>query len=278
MIKKQNGFTLIELLVVVAIIAVLMSMMLPALGNAKSYAVQAACSSNLKQSGTALMMYTGENQEVFPYDLLAWNDPRTSNLTNCYWQQLLLPYLGKNSQATVCSKYNLREVVSYLRGRPASQGGPVDITIDNMSLYNNYYWYCSGPFPMFGYNHLGLGCGGYAGYFGCVKMCLNGKYFVRTTVSSISNPSQMVAMIDNAFSYATPLWRSLADVDWQMLYFWPEEIRHRDQANISFVDGHIQSEKISANSKYLGVNSKQYWCENGEIRYTDRSKRSTGIE
>lgn len=276
--SKSRGFTLIELLVVVAIIAVLVSILLPALGSAKSYAIQAVCSNNLNQSGKALTMYTQENKEMFPYDLLAWNDPRTSNMTNCYWQQLLLPYLGKNPKATVCAKFSLSEAVNYLRNRPLSQGGPVDVTEKDMDQYNYYYWFSSGPFPMFGYNHLGLGCGGYGGYFGCVKMSLNGKYMVRTTVSSISNPAQMVSMMDNAYSYAIPLSRALSDLDWQMNYFWPEDVRHRDQVDIAFVDGHAQPEKVSINSKYMGINSNLYWYENGVIKYFDRSTNSTGIE
>lgn len=65
--RRAEGFTLIELLVVVAIIALLISILLPSLGRAREQAKATACTSNLHQLAVAATYYIDENDSRIPY-------------------------------------------------------------------------------------------------------------------------------------------------------------------------------------------------------------------
>jgi len=96
MSNKRKGFTLIELLVVISIIALLVGILLPALGAARRSAQSMQCLSNLRQIGLGVWAYSFDNQDLFPPSFSGTSD----------WGVLINAYLAQSGKDTYLKQGN----------------------------------------------------------------------------------------------------------------------------------------------------------------------------
>jgi len=153
--RRRPGFTLIELLVVVAIIAVLIGLLLPAVQKVREAAAITQCKNNLKQMGLAVHMHN-QSYGVFPSGGLVWTANRTFNGTSPAdyqtqawgWAYQILPYIeqeniwsfGGNNSAfdiPVRGSYPIRTLSCPSRRAP-TQARPVNNPNAPISFLGDY--------------------------------------------------------------------------------------------------------------------------------------------
>ena len=247
--KNSAGFTLIELLVVIAIIAILASMLLPALAKAKARAQQAVCLSNTKQWGLAQTMYVDEADQKFPYP--RYQDPVPSNeQDNPDWLAIYSYHF--NAKPPVGDDVWFNALPSFISAKPMWQLAVSAISATSFTDSRSIY-YCpsaisqgideddknvqhgnmlSGARPLFGY--------------GMNSHSLANEPSVKILKSSmVAHPSAFVLFTDvrnrsaetayfgdpsnpgNQFKLATP-----------QCYTTRFSSRHNQGGNITFSDGH----------------------------------------
>ncbi len=117
--KTPGGFTLIELLVVVAVIAILISLLLPAIQSAREIARRTQCVNNLYQLGTAIGNYESSNR-VFPPGVVNETGPISNTPVGYHfgWAARILPFIERG---TTYNQFNFHFSVYDARNDTAQQ-------------------------------------------------------------------------------------------------------------------------------------------------------------
>jgi len=126
----HHAFTLIEMLVVIAIIALLASILVPAVSNAMRSAKRVACSSSMRQAGLAMIQYTHENKGYLPAMRHGGYSGNTTTIedgppTGEIWAEIISGYLGNFTDSI-----NDDPIAAISYACPAWEGRP-DLTFEN---------------------------------------------------------------------------------------------------------------------------------------------------
>src|SRR5277367_2765369 len=125
---RSRAFTLVELLVVIGIIALLISILLPALGRARQQASLIKCSSQMHQMGAALAIYISDNKGALPWGVIYQPTVTPSDQESYwYWQFALSEIMNKNLMGSDGFVHNL---------------SPVFRDNDTITGFDNPNWVC----------------------------------------------------------------------------------------------------------------------------------------
>jgi prepilin-type N-terminal cleavage/methylation domain-containing protein/prepilin-type processing-associated H-X9-DG protein len=254
---KQRGFTLIELLVVFAIIAIMAAILFPVFAQARERARAASCLSNMKQVGTAMMMYTQDHDERLPETGLAGVFRNAGNTGLGQEFKGILPFhlavqpYAKNYNVFTCPSDQYRQngsvdrsgMVNMLKG--ASVPGAEALTYGNNPAFHSEVAKLT---PMsFATNYRLSHTYGYTGRDGIVVPTDHGLR--GRSLAAIPEPASVWAMTE--FSSNPNTGTGNGNAGWYTLpgYLndqpanerrWRGGKRHFDGRHWLFVDGHVK--------------------------------------
>ena len=205
---RIRRFTLIELLVVIAIIAILASMLLPALAKARDKAHSITCVGNLKQIGMAHAMYADDFNRIAP------NSRGVPGLGTAWLPWFLHPYAG-NYKVFICPSY------TSLQGTSAARTD-ADITANNCAC-GDTYWRLRG---------------GYGPNYGSTSRLTPWAVPSNRSLAELAEPSGTLAVTDSHCVVASPpeIWP--CDGTWTGNK--GKSLRHSQGGNVLFCDWHVQ--------------------------------------
>ncbi len=223
---RRTGFTLIELLVVIAIIAILAAILFPVFARAREKARQSSCTSNLKQLGTAMMMYVQDYDEVLP-DLLMGRDSSPNSADWYAWTAVIMPYVS-NGQVFVCPSAR-----GWTKSTPgasgAIQGGYG--AVREVLGYNGSLGYADDP----------------AGWGTDTNKDAPGH---GQPIAEMEAPAEVIVIVDATYwNCQRSFWERTDNVktptpELARKYngaYYTVDSRHNGQANAAFADGHVKS-------------------------------------
>jgi len=222
--------TLVELLVAVGVIAILLSVLLPAIAGARRAAAQAQCASNLRQWGIALVEYAQDNhqwlprrgQGIMPVQTITWNDD---------WFNELPPYLKQPAyQNRTSSGFSPHFGDGSIWTCPEASGSPNNFGNEFSYAMNMALSVRNAPLP--------------------------------DRLDRVGPAATMVFLTDGAAGYCSAVPTRIAQP-------YNPVARHNGRVNIAFLDSHVEAidaAHVQSDYGFPGYNDlRWYWYQPGPV-------------